>query len=42
MIRNLQPDAVIMGKGPDVRWVGNEGGVGAHDGMERHPAADVA
>ncbi len=28
LIRNLQPNAVIMGKGPDVRWVGNEGGVG--------------
>jgi alpha-L-fucosidase len=28
LIRSLQPDAVIMGKGPDVRWVGNEGGVG--------------
>ncbi len=28
LIRHLQPKAVIMGKGPDVRWVGNEGGVG--------------
>ena len=28
IIRSLQPNAVIMGKGPDVRWVGNEGGVG--------------
>jgi alpha-L-fucosidase len=28
LIRRLQPGAVIMGKGPDVRWVGNEGGVG--------------
>jgi len=28
LIRQLQPQAVIMGKGPDVRWVGNEGGVG--------------
>ena len=28
LIRRLQPNAVIMGKGPDVRWVGNEGGVG--------------
>jgi alpha-L-fucosidase len=28
LIRHLQPDAVIMGKGPDARWVGNEGGVG--------------
>ena len=28
LIRHLQPGAVIMGKGPDVRWVGNEGGVG--------------
>ena len=28
LIRHLQPNAVIMGKGPDVRWVGNEGGVG--------------
>ena len=28
LIRRLQPGAVIMGKGPDVRWVGNEGGLG--------------
>lgn len=28
LIRSLQPNAVIMGKGPDVRWVGNESGVG--------------
>ena len=28
LIRSLQPNAVIMGKGPDVRWVGNEAGVG--------------
>jgi len=28
LIRHLQPGAVIMGKGPDVRWVGNEGGYG--------------
>lgn len=28
LIRKLQPNAVIFGKGPDVRWVGNEGGVG--------------
>jgi alpha-L-fucosidase len=28
LIRHLQPDAVIAVKGPDVRWVGNEGGVG--------------
>ena len=28
LIRNLQPDAVISVKGPDVRWVGNEGGYG--------------
>jgi len=39
LIRSLQPDAVIMGKGPDVRWVGNESGVGRDHGMERHPAA---
>jgi alpha-L-fucosidase len=26
MIRELAPDAVIFGKGPDVRWCGNEGG----------------
>lgn len=26
MIRILAPDAVIFGKGPDVRWCGNEGG----------------
>jgi alpha-L-fucosidase len=28
LIRHLQPQAVITVKGPDVRWVGNEGGVG--------------
>jgi alpha-L-fucosidase len=28
MIHKLQPGAVISVKGPDVRWVGNEGGVG--------------
>ena len=28
LIRNLAPDAIIFGKGPDGRWVGNEGGVG--------------
>ena len=40
LIRSLQPDAVIMGKGPDVRWVGNEERRGPHHGMERHPAAE--
>lgn len=28
LIRKLQPHAVIFGKGPDARWVGNESGVG--------------
>jgi alpha-L-fucosidase len=28
LIRKLQPQAVIMGKGPDVRWVGSESGYG--------------
>ncbi len=28
LIRQLQPQAVIMGKGPDVRWVGSESGYG--------------
>jgi alpha-L-fucosidase len=28
LIRKLQPNAVIAVKGPDVRWVGNESGVG--------------
>ena len=28
MIHKLQPGAIIFGKGPDGRWVGNEGGVG--------------
>jgi alpha-L-fucosidase len=27
MIRKLQPNAVIFGKGPDVRWAGNENGL---------------
>ncbi|MGD1041743.1 MAG: discoidin domain-containing protein [Sedimentisphaerales bacterium] len=28
LIRHLQPGAIIFGKGPDGRWVGNEGGIG--------------
>ncbi len=28
LIRRLQPGAVIFGKGPDVRWCGNEAGIG--------------
>ncbi|HBF33155.1 TPA: coagulation factor 5/8 type domain-containing protein, partial [Candidatus Sumerlaeota bacterium] len=28
LIRKLAPQAIIFGKGPDGRWVGNEGGVG--------------
>lgn len=28
LIRELQPGAVIFGRGPDLRWVGNEGGTG--------------
>lgn len=28
MIRHLQPQAIIFGKGPDGRWVGNEEGMG--------------
>jgi alpha-L-fucosidase len=28
LIRKLQPGAIIFGKGPDGRWVGNESGVG--------------
>ena len=28
LIRQLQPQAVIFGKGPDARWVGNESGIG--------------
>lgn len=28
MIRQLQPQAIIFGKGPDGRWIGNEGGIG--------------
>jgi alpha-L-fucosidase len=28
LIRKLQPDAVIFGKGPDARWVGTESGYG--------------
>lgn len=27
VVRELQPDAVIFGMGPDVRWVGNEDGL---------------
>jgi alpha-L-fucosidase len=28
LIRHVQPGAIIFGKGPDGRWVGNESGVG--------------
>ncbi len=32
LIRELQPGAVIFGRGPDLRWVGNEAGAGrAHE-----------
>ncbi len=27
LVRELQPNAVIVSKGPDVRWVGNEAGI---------------
>lgn len=27
LIRELQPEAAIFGRGPDIRWVGNEAGV---------------
>ena len=28
LIRKLQPQAMIFGKGPDARWIGNESGIG--------------
>jgi alpha-L-fucosidase len=28
LIRQVQPQAMIFGKGPDARWVGNESGIG--------------
>lgn len=28
LVRQLQPEAIIFGKGPDGRWIGNEKGVG--------------
>jgi alpha-L-fucosidase len=28
LIRRLQPGAIVFGKGPDARWVGNESGIG--------------
>jgi alpha-L-fucosidase len=28
LIRSLRPEAIIFGKGPDGRWVGNESGIG--------------
>lgn len=28
LIRHVQPHAMIFGKGPDARWVGNESGIG--------------
>lgn len=28
LIRQLQPQAMIFGKGPDARWIGNESGIG--------------
>ncbi len=42
LIRKLRPDAIIACKGPDVRWVGNEGGVGRTTRMERHSIAEAA
>ena len=39
MIRELAPDAVIAIKGPDVRWVGNEGGHGRTNAFSALPIA---
>jgi len=41
MIRHLQPQAIIACKGPDVRWVGNEGGVGRTTEWSVIPVPDV-
>ncbi|CAE7274497.1 FUC1 [Symbiodinium pilosum] len=42
LIRKLAPDAVIAIKGPDVRWVGNEGGKGRENEFSVLPAASKA
>ena len=34
LIRELQPNALIFGMGPDIRWVGTETGYGQRIGME--------
>lgn len=41
LIRRLQPEAVISVKGPDVRWVGNEGGIGRTTEWSVIPLADA-
>lgn len=41
MIRHLQPQAIIACKGPDVRWVGNEAGVGRTTEWSVIPVPDV-
>jgi alpha-L-fucosidase len=41
LIRRLQPEAVISVKGPDVRWVGNEGGVGRTTEWSVIPLSDA-
>jgi alpha-L-fucosidase len=41
LIRRLRPDAVISVKGPDVRWVGTESGVGRTTEWSVIPLADA-
>lgn len=41
LIRRLQPDAVISVKGPDVRWVGTESGVGRTTEWSVIPLSDA-
>ncbi|GGO58687.1 alpha-L-fucosidase [Streptomyces lasiicapitis] len=40
LIRALAPDAVIAVRGPDVRWVGNEGGLAREDEWSVVPVKD--
>jgi len=41
VVRDLQPDALIFGMGPDIRWVGNEDGLARESEWSVLPKAGV-
>jgi alpha-L-fucosidase len=42
VVRELQPNAVIFGEGPDIRWVGNEDGLARESEWSALPTRDSA